>query len=154
MTTDFSHLDLLQVNKENTAEYEIYEIETAPTLIVRCTADNNEYQAKIRGMREQITRKLNSKKKQQRKRSRITDQIFDLLRNPDREAYPGMVVVGWTTNKDANGEEVEYSDEACTDFLKALPDWLFDGIRMFCIDAQNFIKVQMSADDEEEISGN
>ena len=154
MTTDFSHLEQLQVKKDNTSEYEIFEIETAPVLIVRCTVDNNEYQAAIRGKREEITRSLKQKKKQKRARSRINDRIFELLRKPDRETYPGAVIVGWTTNKDASGKEVKYSDEACKDFLDALPDWLFDGIRIYCLDAQNFIDASMSEEEEEEHAGN
>ncbi len=154
MTTDFSHLDQLQVTKENTAEYEMYEIDTAPVLIVRCIADNNEYQSAIRGKREEITRKLRKERKVKRARARVSDRIFELLRGPDRATYPGTVVIGWKTNKDANGKEVKYSDEACTDFLKALPDWLFDGVRIFCLDANNFTDVPLSEDDEDELAVN
>ena len=152
--SDFSHLDKLQVRKENTAEYEMFEIETAPNLIVRCTSDNQEYQTGIRAKRQEIQRQINKSKGKKRARTRAGDRIFELLRGPDRETYPGTVVIGWTTNKDAEGNEVEYSDEACEDFLKALPDWLFDGLRVFCIDANNFMDIPMSADDEEDLAGN
>lgn len=154
MNPDFSHLQELVVKKENTAEYELFEIDTNPVLIVRCIADNDDYQSKIRAKREQITRELRAKRKKKLARTRINDQIFDLLRGPDREAYPGAVVIGWNSNKDAKGKEVSYSDEACADFLRALPDWLFDGIRLFCLDAQNFITQSMSEEEEDSLAEN
>lgn len=152
--SDFSHLQSLAVKKDATAEYEFFEIETKPLLIVRCTVDNNEYQAEIRAKRDEITRNVRKRSKGKRARQRINDRIIELLREPDRDAFPGAVIVGWTSNKDVNGEEVEYSDESCADFLKELPDYLFDNLRLYCYDAENFIDQPMSDEEEDDLAGN
>lgn len=146
--SDFSHLESLAVKKDSTAEYEFFEIETKPTLICRCTLDNNGYQSAIRAKRDEITRNVRKRTKGKKERQRINDRILELLREPDREAFPGNVIIGWTTNKDAKGKEVTYSDENCADFLKALPDWLFDNLRLYCYDAQSFVDLPMDEDEE------
>ena len=156
MTTDFSHLQQLEVSQpteEEPHEYDLYEIDTNPVLFVRCTQSYAPYENAIRAKRADIERKF----RQQRKgkgRKRATDALLELMREPDRDAYPGTIVYGWKTNLDANGKEVKYSDAACRDFLRALPDWLFDRIRLYCMDPQNFTEVPLTDEDEEELAGN
>lgn len=150
--SDFSHLQGLEV-PEAEHEFELYEIESCPVLHVVCTVGNDDYENQIRAKRTEIERKhrKNLKKKGRR---RAQTALLELMREPDRDAYPGTVVVGWKTNTDVNGDEVEYSDEDCHTFLHALPDWLFDRIRLYCMDPQNFINQPMTDEDEEELAGN
>lgn len=154
--SDFSHLQKLQVQDGDTPhEFELYEIESKPLLHVRCTNGYAPYENSIRAQRDRIERDLKRRQKGKKKGRRRNDQaLLELMRAPDREVYPGTIVYGWTTNTDADGNEVEYTDEDCAKFLAALPDWLFDRIRLYCMDPQNFVDQPMTPDDEEELTGN
>ncbi len=153
--SDFSHLQALEVTEDDSPhEFELYEIDTAPVLYVRCTQSYAPYENRIRARRSEIERK-HRKAKKGKGRKRANDALLDLMRSPDREAYPGTIVYGWKTNKDANGIEVEYSEDTCRQFLNALPDWLFDRIRLYCMEPQNFVDTgEPDEEEEEELAGN
>lgn len=151
---DYSHLKKMEVQKDATVEFEFYELDTSPVLLVKCTVGNDEYQKRIRAEREPLERKLKKKTKSGRKRQNLNTDLMKLLREPDRRHYPGSVVVGWSTNKDANGDEVEYSDDECEQFLAALPDYLFDRLRYFVIEPKHFTDMGMSPEDEDDLAGN
>lgn len=71
----------------------------------------------------------------------------------DRDMYAGAVVRGWRYVSDDDGNEVPFSVDACREFLRALPDWVFRAIRVFCRDERNFTRIALTAD-VEEVAGN
>ncbi len=81
-------------------------------------------------------------------------------RESDRRIFPGAVIVGWEGVVDTDGNAVEFSAEECRGFLQALPDWLFDRIRLFCKSPSSFVSkapvkvAENTAPAVEEIAGN
>jgi len=141
---DFNHLKALEVQSERTAEYTFYQIVGEPVLIVSpATEANKPY--------------FNALLKRSRKNSRritagsFTAAVIEENRDDDRVLYPKLIVKGWRKVSDSQGVSQDFSLEKCTAFLAALPDWLFDELRQFCIDPQNFIDDLVDVD---ELAGN
>lgn len=70
-------------------------------------------------------------------------------RTEDRQLYAKYIVVGWSGIVDAEGVDVIFDKPTCKQFLDSLPDWIFDSVRIFAGDPQNFLTI-----DAEEVSGN
>lgn len=139
---DFSHLDKLVASTDKIIEYELFEIVGGPLLSLCCAQDNEEYLNKIRARRSQIERQVREMQAKQKKSRRLrpTDIIRELMRPVDTECYPGTIVKNWDKNVvDATGKKVPYTDENCAEFLKRLPNHIFDPLREFVSDPNNFI---------------
>ena len=65
-------------------------------------------------------------------------------------------MTGWSGVLDAKGDEVEYSEEVCIQFLDAIPPDMFIEMKVFCLDIENFREVedQMDPEDLEDVLGN
>ena len=76
----------------------------------------------------------------------------------DRVAFPGTVLVGWEGVVDDKGQPVPFSKENAIDLVDALPDWMFDSLRMFAMEPSNFIQtgdpVAPTAEEIQEKAGN
>jgi hypothetical protein len=73
-------------------------------------------------------------------------------RNDDKVLYPRHVIKGWENITDNDGKKVPFSVEEVTEFLKVLPDWIFDEVRVFCVQPENFVEEELP--DTEEVSKN
>lgn len=62
-------------------------------------------------------------------------------RADDRELYPTYVVTGWGGIPGSDGVAVPFSPENCADFVRALPDWLFDRVRQHASSPTNFLSI-------------
>jgi len=127
---DFKHLEKLDV-KGKTADYTLYQIAGEPKLKLKpATEANKTY--------------FNSVLKRSRRNVRavqagaINQSMLEDNRKEDRELYPKYVIVGWDGVKDSSGNSVEFSEENCSDFIAALPDWIFDEVRDFAGRSSNF----------------
>ena len=70
----------------------------------------------------------------------MTPEMIEENRSEDRTLYPEHVIVGWEDVVNAQGEEVKFSKDAAKSFVAALPDWLFDNVRMFAGQPANFVE--------------
>lgn len=68
-------------------------------------------------------------------------------RNDDRELYPKHVIVAWGGIQDREGSDVEFTEENVAAFLKALPNWIFDRIRVAAMRPENFLDAHDDSDD-------
>ena len=133
--TDFSHLNKLAVTADSRQEYILDELEGAPSLILRPANESNhgylnavlEETGEVRGSRKKKRKKVNAES--------LTEQ-----REQDRETYPEHVIVDWKGVVDSKGKPVQFSAKAAAEFVAALPNWIFDGIRTFAAVPENFIK--------------
>lgn len=155
----YSHLEKLQVSGK-TQRFHFDELleadehmENPPVLLIKCAANNTDYELRINERRAKLIRDHNKRNKG-KGRKLGQDRLLQLLREPDREAYPGTILVGWEKNTDENGKEVAYSEEEAKLWLKALPDWLFDRLRIYCLDPANFTNIRMDEQEEDELAGN
>ena len=134
---DFSHLKKLDVSVGQTTEYVFNQItvnDKSPVLIVApATEANKPYFNALLRRAGKTTRQVRS--------GSINIGMLEDNRTEDRSLYPKHVVKGWRDVTDAGGDDVPFSVESCTDFLTALPDWLFDELRSFCGNPASFADV-------------
>jgi hypothetical protein len=131
--TDFSQLQRLQPTRERTSDYMISQIEGAPVLTIRFAGEANKpYWRAL--LKCQAARPRSS----MRRSPEAMDRALKSARDDDRALYAAHVIVGWRDIKDASGAAVPFSAEACVAFLAALPDYLFDEVRVHATEQSNF----------------
>lgn len=140
---DFSNLNKYDVTNEHVARLTLYSITLAngvsPTLIGRpCGQVNKAYFNAL--MRSSAKRALQSA-------SRQNLAATEAHRRVDRVLYPRHVLTGWEDMVDANGDLVSFSEENCTDFIRHLPDHIFDEVRAFFLDLGNFTEEAVSVEE-------
>ena len=145
MSERFGHLHKHDVQVSKVQNYQLYQIAGEPTLkLAPATAANKPYyNALLKRMRR--TQRL-------LRFGSLTAAVIEETRDDDRKLYAEHVVKGWDNVVDSEEEAAPFSREACSDFLAALPDWIFDEVRTFAADAANFTDDEV--DDIEGIAGN
>jgi hypothetical protein len=83
----------------------------------------------------------NTKGARRRKNKEIDAKTLAEHREHDKELYPANVIVGWTGVLDSGNKEVKFSTKEATELLEQLPDYLFDEMRGFANDPENFVAV-------------
>lgn len=141
---DFSHLKELDVAADKTAEFTLHQITVngrTPVLVVAPATEANKpyFNALL---------KRAGKAARQMKAGNISADLLEKNRDEDKELYPRYVLKGWRDMVDAGGAEVPFSAEEASNFVEALPNWLFDELRNFCgnpTSFADFIDVEVSA---------
>ena len=83
-----------------------------------------------------------------RRRGRtITVQDVAENREQDRLLYARHVVVKWGNVRDAAGEDVALDEEACREFLQAIPNMDMDELRDFAANPHSFAKDALPDED-------
>lgn len=153
---NFASLKKLEVTSERTAWYELFQIEGTdegpPRLLVAPATEANKpyYNALLRRQQRNAT---------VTRLGRVTAAVLEANRDDDRELFALHVVRNWerVTEDPAPGETepkpVPFSVENCREFLRALPNWLFDDLRMFAMNPLHFPGVVDPAGTEE-MAGN
>lgn len=131
---NFSYLNQLEVKPTSTVDYVLHEITVngkTPVLEVAPATDaNTQYFNELL--------KRGSRTQRQVKAGKVNSGMIAENRDEDRTLYPKYVIKGWRDMLDADGTEVKFTVNNATDFLAQLPDWLFDNVRSFCGEPQNF----------------
>lgn len=135
---NFTNVSRQAVPSNRTASFVFYNLEGQPSLEVRpATEENPAYmRAILKGSKEQV-RRLRS--------SDMTPEMLEENRRKDRRLFPRYIIVGWTNVLDADGNPVPFSEEACAEFVQALPRDMFNEIRDFASTIANF---RPSTDDD------
>lgn len=98
---------------------------------------------------KQTAKKAGSAKK------KLTADTLDEARDADRKLFVAHVLAGWKDMFDGKGKKVPYNKQNAEQFIKALPDWLFDRIRVFCNEITNFVDdATISTEEVEETAKN
>jgi hypothetical protein len=128
--SNFSYLKKLEV-KDKTTKYTIFQIQGEPSLILKPANESNKtyFNAILKRSRSNM-RAIQA--------GHVNQVMIAEAREKDRDLFPQCIVMGWENVKDAEGKNVPFNREACTEFLQALPDWLFDEIRNFASNSANF----------------
>lgn len=137
---DFSHLEKLDVQRDRIVHYVMYNIEGEPVLHIGPATEAN------RPYFNALLRKSRSTARIVKAKS-MTAGVVEENREDDRILYAKHVVKGWTGIADKEGNEVPFTEENCLDFLKALPGWLFDDLRQYAGDTQNFLVDEMNTEE-------
>lgn len=136
---DFSHLDDYKVSEKSTSDYVLVQLSNTPRLTVApATPDNKPF------FQELLKRNRNRAAP-----SRITSGVIEQNRETDRETFAKFIIKGWKGVTNKAGDPVEFSQGNCEQFLKAMPDWIFDELRAFATNPHNFL--EEGIEDEEVI---
>ena len=127
----FEHLAKLRPSGQATLT--MYQIRGEPTLTLKPASEAN------KGYYTPLI-KRNSRNSRRIAAGKVNAKMLKQSRDEDRELFSKFVVTDWADVMDSAGEAVEFSKENCYDFLKALPDWLFDEVRQFASEPENFIE--------------
>jgi hypothetical protein len=127
---DFSHLKKLDV-VDKTARFTIAQMASEPVLIMKPGTEANKlyFNAILKRSRSSMAAI---------RRGTVTERQIAESREKDRQLFPKFVVVGWENVTDREGNQVPFTPDNCEQFLRALPDWIFDDIRNFAADNANF----------------
>jgi len=141
--TDFGHLNSYDISQESTAEFTLHMIEQDPEPVLIVAPAN-------RSNRPYFNALLNRSKKYARALAagNITAKLADDVRDVHKELFPKFVLRGWKHVKDAQGNDVEFTEAHCEQFLQALPDWIFGELRDFCEQPLNFVEGPLADPDE------
>lgn len=147
---NFSHLEKLAVDNESTAPYPFPRIMGVPVLTVRpAHRINRDFLNVMLAASKDVSR-------QAQKALNGEDMQLDKVREQDVEIFADCIVVDWENVQDADGNEVPFSKEACVEFLSKIPEDMFDNLRIFCLNIENFRggRKPVTKQEEEAISGN
>ena len=143
----FEHLKKLQPSATDTIEYVFYDIDGEPTInVLPATEANKSYH-------NALLRK-NAKNARRLRAGKLTPQMLSETRNDDRELYARYVAKSWTGILHSDGTEATFTAAECLAFFEALPNWVFDDLRMFCADPVNFLDDAVSHDEAADTAGN
>jgi len=148
---DFTHLQSLRVADDATASFTFFQIGGEPTLQVRHAGQSNRdffnaalkmNKAAARGARKQ--------------RGGVpTPEDIEKARQQDIRIFARYIVTDWQNVLDSEGNQVEFSEEVCVQFLQAIPSDMFTELRVFCLDITNFREEEMMDEEElEDLQGN
>jgi len=127
----FGHLK--QLNCKQSTEYIIYQLDGQPVLVLAPATESN------RGYFNALLRK--SRKNMRVVQSgKVSASVIKQNRDEDRILYADHIITGWKKMLDSNGKEIPFTKEDCKEFIEEIPDWLFDEIRAFASNVQNFIE--------------
>ena len=129
----FGYLKAADVSADQTQEFPIDEIrvnEKTPVLIVRTALSGNKaYRNEVLKDAARISRGG---------RVRVSGRMVEDNRARDQELYAKHIICGWRDVVDGEGNPVEYTAENGREFLEAIPDFVFDALRLFCNDPASF----------------
>ncbi len=134
----FKHLSKYEVQADREIEYILDDIEGEPVLILSpATSENKPYYNKV--LRKTAKNPMKALK-------RMNLGMVRENRDQDRVLFSKYIIKGWKKVVDSDGEEVEFSEENCFDYLQHLPDWIFDQVRNFAATPDNFIDDSIISD--------
>ena len=136
--TDFSYLKALEVSPEKTARYVIHQITVnglTPTLLVApATEANKPYFNALLKRAGKSARAVRA--------GTISAGMIEENREDDKDLYPKHVIKGWEDMIDGKtGDITKFSVKDCAEFIKDLPDWLFDDLTKFCGNPASFTEL-------------
>lgn len=143
---NFKHLKSLDIQGQQTTRFTLYQVDGEPWLEIRPAAEVN------RNYFNSLLKRSRKNLKRIRAGAVNAAQIAE-NRDEDRTLYPKHVVVGWGGVRNDEGVEVDFSVEDCAAFLRALPDWLFDELRVFASDVTNFLPEEEDPPLDAEVTG-
>lgn len=142
---NFDNLKSFDVKVETTVRYDINDVQMngkTPFVMVKPATEANKPFARAQLLR--------SNKRVRASAGRgVSLETIEGTRDDDRELYPRYVIESWGNVFDTDGTEVPFSVKNCEEFLKALPNWVFDGLRGYCTSPTNF--AGSSVEDDEAV---
>ena len=127
---DFGNLEI--ENKTAKFEMPMFRPSGAFLVVKPATPENGKFNAASLRMSGKRQRQIVSA-------GSLTSDDANQDRSEDRLLYPRYVVVGWGGIFDKKGDPVKFDYENCKAFIKMLPKWIFDRLRIFCLRPERFL---------------
>lgn len=144
MTSNFSHLKNLQIQDGHTVEYTFWEIAGEPFLNVRPAGEAN------KNFFNALLKKNKQSARRSRKAKSVTTETLADARREDIDLFVQYIISGWGRVENMDGELVPFSRESCAEFLNAIPGDMFDSLRIFCLNMDNFREDESMEEEERE----
>jgi hypothetical protein len=157
MAIDFSNVRALAVTKETTAEYSFPFIPGEPSIVLAPATDANEafLNERLRLQIESVEKAPEARKKSRKITAEEMKESMAEEREMDRLLISRTCARSWgVAPRDVNGNQPEFTPDNCYDFLKALPDYMFDPLRNFAANIYNFVKRPTVSEEDAERLGN
>ena len=141
---NWSHLKKYKLTKDSRAVYPVASAEVngyIPELDVATAIPES---SSNEGYRNASLAEFNRMRKKKASDTTGADLDKDLAKQ--RKLFARHVIKGWRM-KDADGNDVEFNEENCLDFLKSLDDEIFRDLMAFCRTANNFYEEDDEDDD-------
>lgn len=156
---DFSNLKALDVTNDSTAEYFFPDIPGNPSIVLAPATDANKpFQNERLRMSLERAEKAAAEPRGKTSGPQTPEGMANDIeeeREQDRRLISGFCARAWgTAPLDVNGEAPEFSPENCYQFLKSMPDWMFDPLRNFTANVRNFVKRPALSPGQGEALGN
>lgn len=130
----FKKIKSMSVTKESRAQYLLDAVPGSPVLTVKHAGESNKGWYNAVGKQAFVKARGAGGKKLRWDPTFMAEQ-----RELERGLYAKHVIVGWSPNPiDDEGNDVPFSPDVCQDLMDALPDDMFDDLRAFCQDPDNF----------------
>lgn len=146
----FKNLDGAHVNEQSSEVFTFYDLPGEPWIRVKPGGDLNKpyYRA--------LLNKQSKSSRRQALRGKIDADMLDRNRKLDRVLFAQHIAGGeWGGWIDENEQEVPYSQQAVKELFEQLPSYLFDSLRAFCNQPENFqSEDEPIEEDIEETAGN
>jgi len=129
----FEKVRAQQPKRGSVKECVLFSLEDSPILMVKQATQANEayFNAALKMNRARV-RELQS--------GNVNVEMIKTTRDRDRILYAKYVVEGWKRVKTDDGKDAPFTKENVLEYLKALPDHIFDNeVRVFCTNHQNFM---------------
>lgn len=146
---NFSNLAALTVRADREIDFVFALIEGEPRLKVRPATEANRpyFNAVLRSSGKGLLKRMRG--------GRLNAEALAESRAQDRKLFAEFVVRGWENVVDGDGVAVPFSRENVEGFLEALPADLFDELRAFCSNPDNFRgENALTQEDTEKLKGN
>jgi len=133
---NFGNLKKLNVPAKGTSKYTLSQLggDVEPVLILACASESNkEY---FNALLKQSAKLMQGSKAKQ-----ISAGLVKSNRDNDKILYATHILKGWEHIVDIDENSVEFNLENSIDFIKALPDWIFDEIREYASNVHNYIEM-------------
>jgi len=139
----------LQVENGATAKFPFALIEGNPSLTVRPATDVNV------PFFNAILSRDKSAEREIAKGSDVTDEQMNAVRLKDIDLFVEFIVIDWENVLDSKGKKVKFTQDNCREFLLAIPVDMFNQLRLFCLNINNFRNRAVMSDEElKALSGN
>lgn len=149
MTASFSHLKKLEVDAKSTCLYTFHEILGEPVLECHpATEQNAPYYRTVMKQAAKTAMRVRS--------GTMSPAMIAEAREQDRDLFPKHVIKDWPTPPlDSEGEPAAATVENFAGFLEALPDYMFDKLRVHLSNPSNFVDDdEITLDEAGDLAGN
>ena len=145
----FSNLSGAHITKDTTARFTFDSLPGSPWVQVKMGGElNKPYFSEVWN--------ANAKNRKKLARGKLDPEMLRRNRELDRKLFPKYIDGGeWGGWEDTDGLNVPYTPDGFRELIEQLPDDLFDELRAFCGEPENFRSVEVpDEEDFEDTLGN